>query len=131
MRLPSQKKISREDLKDAPDWVNNLIDPLNNFMQTVYQAMNKNINEDNTSSQIKEITYKTPSTYPVMDPVEFQSTLKTKAVGCTIMQCIEKGTYNPVETKNPAWVDDNGVIRIFTITGLQADKTYIVRVRLT
>ncbi len=39
MRLPSQKKILREDLKDAPAWVNGLIGPLNAFMESVYQAL--------------------------------------------------------------------------------------------
>jgi hypothetical protein len=35
--------------------------------------------------------------------------------------------YVPVTTKNPAWVEDNGVITVSDIEGLSASKTYIVR----
>jgi hypothetical protein len=132
MKLPSQKRILREDLTDAPDWVDGIIDPVNSFMQTTYQALNKNINEDNTASQVKEITYTTTAAYPTATVVEFASTLKTKATSLTIMQILEKGTYTPAA--GPCyvpWVDNNGVIQIYSITGLQASKTYIVRVRLT
>lgn len=131
MKLPSQKKILREDLKDAPAWVGGIIDPVNSFMETVYQALNKNINEDNTSSQMKELTYITPSTYPVMANVQFVSALKSKAVSVVIAQVYEKNTYTPVATSNPAWVEVNGAIVLGPILGLQASKTYIVRLRIT
>lgn len=131
MKLPSQKKILREDLKDAPSWVSGIIEPVNNFMETTYQALNKNINEENTASQIKELIYKTPSTYPAMDNIEFVSTLKTKAVGLTVIQVYEKSTYTPAAGPCYApWIENNGTIIIYPITGLAASKTYVVRVRV-
>ena len=60
MKLPIQKRILREDLKDAPDWVVNIIGPLNNFMETIYQALNKNIDETNLLSMVKEMDYTAP-----------------------------------------------------------------------
>lgn len=132
MKLPIQKKILREDLKDAPNWINGVIDPVNNFMETVYQALNKNINEDNTASQVKEIIYKTPSTYPTMGNIQFNSTLKTKAKGVDVMQVYNKDTYTPAA--GPVyvpWIENNGVIIIYPITGLEASKTYVVRLRIT
>lgn len=132
MKLPTQKKILREDLKDAPNWISGVIDPINNFMETVYQTLNKNVTEENTASQIKELTYKTPSTYPTMDNVEFISGLKTKARGVAAMQVYDKDTYTPAA--GPVyvpWIEDNGTIIIYPITGLQASKTYIVRLRIT
>lgn len=131
MKLPIQKKILREDLKDAPDWVNNIIGPVNNFMETIYQAMNKNVDETNLQSLVKEVTVVVPSTYPTMDPIKFKNTLKVKATGLTILQCLEKSNYTPVATGNPAWIDDNGTITISAITGLTASKTYIIRFRVT
>lgn len=131
MRLPSQKKILREDLKGAPSWINPLIDVINSFMETVYQTLNKNVDDKNLAQQIKELTYTTPAAYPAMDNVEFLSTLKTKAVSCEIMQIYEKSTYLPVASSNPAWVEDNGSIILGPILGLSANKTYIVRLRLT
>lgn len=119
-------------MPDAPDWVDVIVDPVNNFMQTVYQALNKNINEDNLTSQIKELTYITTASYPTAAIVEFQSTLKTKALGLQIMQVYEKDNYTPAPGPCYApWVDNNGTIKISSITGLEASKTYIIRVRLT
>ena len=100
-------------------------------METVYQAMNKNIDEINLNSQIKEVTVVVPSTYPIMDKIKFQSTLKVRATGCTILQCLEKDTFTPVATGNPAWIDNAGTIEISGITGLTASKVYIIRFRLT
>jgi len=131
MKLPIQRKILREDLKEAPSWVDGLIGPLNNFMETIYQALNKNIDEVNLLSQIKEVLVVVPSTYPDMEPVRFQSTLKIRATGCTILQCTNKATFIPVATGNPAWVDNNGTIQISSITGLTAGQSYTIRFRIT
>lgn len=129
MKLPTQKKILREDLKEAPGWIGGIIDPINNFMESVYQALNKNITfTENISSFIKEIIYKTPSTYPVMENVEFVNSLKTKAVGVFLMQAVEKTSYVPAT--GPVyvpWVEDNGTIIISPIQGLQANMTYVIK----
>lgn len=129
MKLPTQKKVLLEDLKGAPAWIRPLVGVINSFMETVYQAMNKNITHaENIASQIREVTYKTPSTYPTgAEQITFNSSLKTKAIGCLIWQAYDKATYIPVETKNPAWIEDNGVITISPITGLTADTTYTIR----
>lgn len=129
MKLPNVKKILREDLKDAPSWVNGIIDPINSFMENIYQGMNKNLTfSENIASFIKEISYQTPSTYPTMEDYQFMSTLKTKAVGVQLLQVYDKATYLP--PPGPVyipWIDDNGTIILKAITGLQADKTYILR----
>lgn len=129
MKLPSQKRILREDLKDAPDWVNGIINPVNSFMESTYQALNKNITlQENVASFIKEITYRTPSTYPVMEIVEFTNSLKTRAIGVQIMQVYDKATHIPAP--GPVyipWIEEAGAIKIYPITGLEADKTYFIR----
>ena len=128
-KLPTQKKILKEDLKGAPDWINPMIDTVNSFMENVYQALNQNVTfSENVSCFIKELIYKTPSTYPTMDNVEFTSELKSKATGLFVMQAYERSTYTPAE--GPVyvpWVEVNGTIVVYPITGLEADKTYIIR----
>jgi len=133
MKIPTLKKILREDIPDAPNWVTGLIGPVNTFMEYVYQALNKNIsNYDNLLCQIKEITYVTPSTYPTMSNVEFLSALKVKATGLTLLQIYEKGTYTPpTSAVYIPWVENNGAIVIYPITGLVASKVYTVRLQLT
>ena len=131
MRLPGQKRIMREGLKDAPNWVNGLIDPINSFMERTYQAMNKNLTlTENIASFVKEFTYTTVSTYPVGQPnTEFITSLKTKPSGLMLMQVYEKNTYTPaVGPVYVPWVEKDGNIIISTITGLDANKTYLVRV---
>lgn len=133
MRLPAQKKILREDLKDAPAWINNLIDPLNNFMEGVYQALNKNVTfSENIASFIKELTYSTPSTYPVMGDMQFVNTLKTKAVGVQLLQAVDQSNYEPAA--GPVyvpWVEVNGNIVVSSIPGLSAEKKYLIRLLVT
>lgn len=130
MKLPTQKKILREDLKDAPAYVNGIIEPVNSFMESVYQALNKNITlGENIASFLKELIYTTPSTYPTgVENVLFQNTLRTRPIGIFLMQVYDRTTYVP--PPGPVfipWVDDNGTLVIYPITGLEASKTYLIR----
>lgn len=131
-KLPSQKKILREDVKGAPDWIDGIIDPVNSFMETVYQTFNRNVTfNDNIASQVKELNVNTTSVYPVMEPIEFQSTLRTKAFGLLMLQAVERLTYTPaVSAVTVNWVENNGTIHISNITGLAASKSYTVRLLL-
>lgn len=133
MKLPQVKKILREDLKDAPKWISGLIDPLNSFMENVYQALNRNITfRENVGCFIKEITYKTTSLYPVAEDINFVNELKVKATGIFLMQAVDKADYRPAA--GPVyvpWVENNGKIIIGAITGLEASKTYIIRLLIS
>lgn len=134
MKLPTQKKVLREDVKGIAKEIGPLLDTLNSFMETVYQAFNRNLTfRENIAAQIKEISYVTPSTYPAgVDEMRFISSLKTKATGVILMQAFERSTYEP--PPGPVyvpWVEDNGDIVIGTITGLEASKTYTIRLLVT
>jgi hypothetical protein len=128
-KLPTVKKILREDIKDAPKWANTVIDTLNTFMDNAYSLFNKNITfSENIGCFIKEISYRTPASYPTMDNLEFMNTLKTKATGILLLQCVDKATYSPpLGPVYVPWVENNGTLVIYPITGLEADKTYIIR----
>lgn len=133
MKLPQTKKILREDVKDAPAWISGIIEPVNSFMENVYQALNKNITfAENIQSFIKELTYKTTSSYPVEEDVEFTNELKVKATGVQVLQAFERSTYEPAA--GPVyvpWVENNGTIIISPITGLEADKVYTIRLLIS
>lgn len=128
MKLPSIKKILREDVKGAPAWINAIIDPINSFMDAVYQTLNKNVTfTENISSNVRQITVRTSSTYPVMDQIQFPTGLKTRAFGVIVTQAYEKTTYIPATGPvYVSWVDVNGNVVISGITGLQASKVYII-----
>lgn len=137
-RLPTTRKILTEDLKSLPPEVlkgiQPMIDTVNSFMGVVYQGFNKNISfSDNVSCFIKELTYRTPPTYPTMESVSFISELKGKATGVILMQALERTTYTPVtgSAVYVPWAEIAGSIVIYPIQGLAADKSYIIRLLIT
>lgn len=129
MKLPPSKKILREDLKDMPKGFEPAIDILNSFMENVYQALNRNITfTENIRAFVKELTYKTSATYPVEADMQFLNELKVKATGLWPIHVVDRSTYLPVA--GPVyvpWIEDNGLIVVKAITGLEASKTYSVR----
>ena len=130
MKLPPQKKILREDLKEAPSWVNGIIEPVNSFMESVYQTLNRNVTlTENVASFVKEITYQTPASYPAdVENLEFINELKIRPIGVMLLQIYDKATYlPPTSAVYVPWIFDNGSIIIHPITGLEAGKIYLVR----
>lgn len=137
-RLPNQKRIMREDLQDAPSWIDRLLFPLNSFMESVYYALNKNITfNENIACQIREITFTTPSTYGVGSPVgvdfdeiRFSNQLRTVPQGVIIMQLnITNSVDTPLYTAQSLhWYHDDGIIYIPYISGLSASTDYTLRV---
>ncbi len=128
-KLPTIKKILREDVKDAPAWIDGIIQPFNSLAEFVYQSLNRNLTyRDNISCFIKELTYKTPSTYPTMDDMQFVNQLKVKATGVQLLQAVETATYVPAAgAVYIPWVENNGSIIVSSVPGLAANKTYLLR----
>ncbi len=129
MKLPVVKKILREDLKGAPDWVSFIIDPFNSFAETIYNSLNRNITfQENIRCFIKEISYRTTSSYPVAENIQFMNELKVKAAGVQVLQAFDRSNYTaaPGPVYAP-WVEDNGNIIVSAITGLEASKLYTIR----
>lgn len=128
-KLPPIKKILREDVKAAPAWISAIIEPFNSLAEFIYQSLNGNITfSDNIACFIKEISYKTDSAYPVVADMQFTNDLRYKATGVILMQVVEKSTYIPAP--GPVyipWIENNGNIVISAIPGLEASKTYTIR----
>lgn len=128
-KLPTIKKILREDVKDAPPWISAIIEPFNSLAEFVYQSLNNSLTfRDNVACFVKELTYRTTTVYPVMDDIQFTNDLKVKATGVEVLQAIEKSTYLPAP--GPVyipWVENNGSIIVSSITGLESEKTYLIR----
>ncbi len=132
-KLPTIKKILREDVKAAPAWISAVIEPFNSLAEFVYQSLNKSLTfQDNIACFYKELTYKTSSAYPTMDDIQFINELKVKATGVEVLQAVEKSTYVPAPGPVYApWVENNGAIVISSITGLEASKTYSIRLLIS
>jgi len=128
-KIPAVKSIRIEDISpEAPQWINNLLSPLNSFMENIYSALIKNITfQDNIACMIKDLEFRTLSTYSSsqgFDSININNTLKTTAQGLFIMQLYNASDPYSIITNatTPFWLDDNGIIKIQYITGL-ADST--------
>lgn len=140
MKLPTQKKILREDLREAPSWVDKLISPINSFFETVFNTLARNVTfSENIACQIKDVDFSTNSSYDGTaanwDQLRFKRTIKTKATGVWLLQIADIGpvgtklsSYRPIEGDVYVdWIEDNEEIVIGLIRGLTTSETYRAR----
>lgn len=136
-KLPTIKRILREDLPEAPPWIDKMLSPMNKFFEDVYNALNRNLSfVDNVTGQTKELTFETLAAYDGTaanwENLEFPRTLKRKPTGLLLMQIIQnEDNHTAIETAPYIdWLDENGTIKIYLITGLTASKSYTVKMLL-
>ena len=126
--LPAIKRITREDLKDAPSWIDRLIYPINLFMDSVYRAMSGQITfVDNITAQ-KYSFQITAGALATDNTMTFSPTLN-KRPEFLLATVIEKNT-NYVPIGSAVYLDwnyDGTYINITSITGLTNTKTYEVK----
>jgi len=128
MKLPTISRLVVEDFpKEIQGWVGKLVEPLNTFMTKLKSGLDKGITiNDNLSGQIRTLSVKnvsasTPVSFSYKSPRPPQIVL----VG---------GFYNkddPNESLTAAvtcqwFYDGKGAITIKNVSGLTADKTYIL-----
>lgn len=130
--LPATKRITRADLgEDVPEWVDNLLSPLNSFIEQIYTAFNKNISiPENVASQIVQLDINTNSDYSTgnFPSTVFKRTLAKKANLLIIGQVRDLSNNEFIFTTGgyPSWEDNNGTISIYYIPGLSDSKKYRV-----
>lgn len=130
MKIDNQEQVSRESLKDVKG-IGPLLDSHNSLLDTVKILTNKNIDIDNLQMTIKDVVVVTGADGYLANPITFKTDMKVKITGCTIIKCVEKNTFIPVEVNGcPAWDEINGEIIIKTMKGLAVNMTYLVRYKL-
>ncbi len=119
MRLPSISRIVVDQLpKDVQKWIGLVVDPLNSFMLTIKNGLNKGITiNDNLSGAVKTVTVSGNS-------VEFtyESSRAPKAVIVGNVVCTSSWT--PVAWSH-TWNYSTGIINC-TFYGLDSTKKYQV-----
>ena len=130
--LPTIKRVQRSDIGgDIPQWVDSLLSPLNQFIEEVYSAFNRNLTiPENVKGQIKVLNFRTATNYSskVFTEINYLNTLGRKTTILLLGQVLEVG----VPTKkhdalSVSWYDNNdGTITIHYIAGLEDNKDYIV-----
>jgi hypothetical protein len=131
-KLPSIKRIVKEDIQDAPEWIDQLISPLNTFMEEVYFALDNQLSiGDNIRGSLTKITVRTLSTYgntPVTDNwevVNINNPIGVRPQIVSVGQVTDLNTFLPViDPVGVAWDFLNGIIRLKYISGLEPSKKY-------
>lgn len=135
--LPSQKRILEQDLgSDVPSWTRKLLSPLNSFFESLYSAFNKDITfRENIRCEYREFIITTSADYSYNNDfqiIKFKNNLKDKIDTLIISQISEDRPnfipiYNPVTI---SWNEYNKEITIHFIAGLEANKTYKMKILL-
>lgn len=129
MRPPIYKRLSREDFQDAPNWIDRLLLPLNQFMESTTNIFSKNISlGDNIQARSFTLNLTTSATYTTgtFEPVKFSwggSSLPTFVQVTSITK--DDGTPFLGSVGTPAWRYVDGVV-ISYVPGLADSTKYSV-----
>lgn len=133
-QLPPYRRIGLEDVKGAPSWIQGLLTVLNNFMEVVYGALNRNLSfSENFRAEFKYFTLTAGATAD-LNKFRFTPALKLKPSGVLLMQVTEVGGNYVVLTSPisiPSWRWESNQIIIESIAGLTNTKQYQVTVLVT
>jgi hypothetical protein len=131
-KLPTQKRIMKEEIKEAPSWVERLISPINRFMETVYNTLNKNVDfRNNIRCDIVEYQFKTTPTGTFDLPIILKHNLKSRPEGVLLLEIRQvDGNYSPVNgSLSLQWRGGNQEVYIESIgvNNLNNSTTYMFR----
>lgn len=121
--LPDVKRISREDIPGAPDWIDRLLEPLNRFLDTVYGGLNRGLTfRENFLSQTQSFQIVAGAS-AASCTASFILTMKAKPF-LIFLVATPSGTLG--DTASPAftWNYDGTNINITSISGLTNGVTY-------
>lgn len=126
----------REDIPNAPEWIDALINPLNTFMEEVYFALDRDLElETNVKGAIRTITFTTRSDYSTANPAtngwiiqKINDPIGRKPECVAIGQVTDKDSFSVVtDPVSCNWDYLNGVVRINYIAGLADSTKYEIK----
>lgn len=129
---PKIKRLSREDFKDAPPWIERLLQWLNLFIEYVSALTNKGITfDENIQAQIKSFEILAGAA-AANNTVQFTTTLRVVPRGLVLMRCVQRaGNYVVIGAAvSVEWRYENGTVFITGVTGLTAGNIYDLTVLL-
>lgn len=132
-KIPSGRRISREDIPEAPGWIVRLLSPINTFFDAVYNALNGQLTfVENIKSQIRTVSFTTASDYTSgnFPAVKFPNLLKTRVSGLLLLQVqLESDNFTPLTSAvSVDWREVNQEVVINYVSGLANSNTYLAKV---
>jgi hypothetical protein len=128
-KLPKISKLRKEDFPEEYDTLlEGLLYGINSFFETVYSALNKQLNfSENLNTQIVEVSVTAPIT--AARPLEFTRTINGLCKGIVVVELTNLDNAGEVLTTSPFCQFSNGesTVRVTNITGLTSGKRYRIR----
>lgn len=132
-KLPIYKRILRQDLPDLPDSIGGLIQPINSFMESVWNGLNKTLTfSDNFQSFQKSLEFTTGAAYTAgtWETLVFAipDSFKVRVSGVLVLQLLPQDMADVVNVSGlyVAWQEVERTIQIPWIGGLDDSTTYNV-----
>lgn len=134
MQLPLYRRLTQEDLADAPkgSWKDRLLYAMNLFFQQIYSGLNNNLTpEQNCIAQTKTFQI-TGSATPADNSFSFSTTYTYQPLGYDLLSIQPVDNTSPIFTTSPfiSWNFGNGQFNILGISGLTAGVRYQITVRV-
>lgn len=120
-QLPKIRRFLKEDFADQSDWIGKLFMPLNQFLDSVYRALNRGITiNENIAGQIRVNLTVTQGR-----PVRFSYSAPGRPA-IVLLGALTPINNAQMPTEHPFvdWIFDSGTIVIRSISGLEAGKSY-------
>lgn len=133
-KLPSIRRLMKEDFQDAPSWLDTLMVTLNQFMENVYGALNRSLTfVDNVRAQKK--TFRITAGAAASDNTyEFALENSWRPEGLSLWKVTQiGGAYTPITSAVfLSWrIGESNNIVVDAITGLTNGVTYEFTVLVT
>lgn len=129
-RLPTIRRLTKQQVPDAPAWFDVVINVLNLFLDAVFSALAGNLTfRQNIRSSIRDLRFRTLANYATGDWTEltFPHNLGVRADGVQILQIQATSGAVLTDAVSLDWTELNGEIRVRYIAGLAASTDYSVR----
>lgn len=131
-KISEFKRLIKEDFnKDDQDLIDKLAFTVNPALETIAQALNKNLTfEDNINSQIKDIEVTVNGDGRPLVNTSYKSVLRGQTRSIIVMRAenlTSSSTY-PDGAPFISFIDNAGQVTIQHVTGLQANNKYRLRI---
>lgn len=126
-RIPTLKRLITEDFKDQKSWIGKLLQPLNQFLETVNASLDHGLTfEDNIASEIKTLTFRNDTG---VFPLKFLSKLGKKPKGLWVINAVDLEDA-PSTLTTAVYADwgynQDGQIQINNFSGLTSARNYAI-----
>lgn len=132
-KIPGFRRLYKQDFKpEYGDLIDGLSPALNTGVETLYQALNKNLDLTyNVKCTVKDVTITVNSSGVPKGTASLQLDVKnTSVIGCQVIsaQNVTDSTVFPTGQPFISFSQKNDVLIINHVTGLQADNQYTLKI---